>query len=348
MSVENKSEVKNIKEVEKKDEKKRKREDDSQEEMKEKKLKTKEIKKVLNDDEFQKIQKNLDISLSNENVEKVKSILQNFISIHDITPNQLKTTKIAKTVGNLKKYDASSKIKKDKEINELSKKLIDHWKSLFKTGSSPVTTMNNTSLKKITDSQEDSQTDSQEIKKSKVSDKLLPKTNDKMRDFVIKKISNTLYSFKNKSNKKINQQEMNCIQLAENIESSLFKHCSHQSTNPFYKSQYSNINFNLGDDSNPDFALKVFNGIYTPEILATLSASDMASDAHNEKLKSLEEERVFENAIPSAESSATDIFECGKCKQRKCTYFQMQTRSADEPMTTFVNCLVCGNRWKFS
>ena len=45
--------------------------------------------------------------------------------------------------------------------------------------------------------------------------------------------------------------------------------------------------------------------------------------------------------------SATDIFKCGKCKQRKTTYYQMQTRSADEPMTTFVTCLVCENRWKF-
>tara|TARA_B100000963_G_scaffold362057_1_gene402886 strand:+ start:9657 stop:10160 length:504 start_codon:yes stop_codon:yes gene_type:complete len=45
-------------------------------------------------------------------------------------------------------------------------------------------------------------------------------------------------------------------------------------------------------------------------------------------------------------SAATDEFKCYKCKKRKCTYYQLQTRSADEPMTTFVSCLVCGNRWK--
>jgi transcription elongation factor S-II len=38
--------------------------------------------------------------------------------------------------------------------------------------------------------------------------------------------------------------------------------------------------------------------------------------------------------------AATDIFKCGRCKQRKCTYYQMQTRSADEPMTTFGKGLV--------
>jgi DNA-directed RNA polymerase subunit M/transcription elongation factor TFIIS len=43
---------------------------------------------------------------------------------------------------------------------------------------------------------------------------------------------------------------------------------------------------------------------------------------------------------------ATDIYTCGRCKKKECTYYQLQTRSADEPMTTFVTCLNCGKRWK--
>ena len=45
-------------------------------------------------------------------------------------------------------------------------------------------------------------------------------------------------------------------------------------------------------------------------------------------------------------SAASDEFFCFKCKKRKCSYYQMQTRSADEPMTTFVTCLLCGNNWR--
>ena len=41
------------------------------------------------------------------------------------------------------------------------------------------------------------------------------------------------------------------------------------------------------------------------------------------------------------------MFECGRCKSTKTTYTQKQTRSADEPMTTFVTCSNCKNRWKF-
>ena len=43
---------------------------------------------------------------------------------------------------------------------------------------------------------------------------------------------------------------------------------------------------------------------------------------------------------------ATDAYTCGRCKKKECTYYQMQTRSADEPMTTFVTCLNCGKRWR--
>ena len=42
----------------------------------------------------------------------------------------------------------------------------------------------------------------------------------------------------------------------------------------------------------------------------------------------------------------TDNFTCRRCKSNRCSYYQLQTRSADEPMTTFVTCIDCGNRWK--
>jgi transcription elongation factor S-II len=44
---------------------------------------------------------------------------------------------------------------------------------------------------------------------------------------------------------------------------------------------------------------------------------------------------------------ADGLFPCRRCKSKKTTYYQLQTRSADEPMTTYVSCLKCGNRWKF-
>ena len=44
-------------------------------------------------------------------------------------------------------------------------------------------------------------------------------------------------------------------------------------------------------------------------------------------------------------SRATDRWQCSSCKKRKCTYYELQTRSADEPMTIFIHCLNCQKRW---
>ena len=56
--------------------------------------------------------------------------------------------------------------------------------------------------------------------------------------------------------------------------------------------------------------------------------------------------KIDKNLYETRTELATDLYKCGKCKHRLCTYFQLRTRSADEPMTTFVTCLKCGNRWK--
>lgn len=50
------------------------------------------------------------------------------------------------------------------------------------------------------------------------------------------------------------------------------------------------------------------------------------------------------NQDETIESSG--LFKCPRCKHRKTTYYSMQTRSADEPMTNFITCLNCNNRWK--
>ena len=61
----------------------------------------------------------------------------------------------------------------------------------------------------------------------------------------------------------------------------------------------------------------------------------------------IEEKRLRDESkyTPKIEAN-TDNFTCGKCKSKRCSYYQLQTRSADEPMTTFVTCIECGNRWK--
>jgi len=44
--------------------------------------------------------------------------------------------------------------------------------------------------------------------------------------------------------------------------------------------------------------------------------------------------------------ASTNMYTCKKCKSTRCTYYEMQTRSADEPATIFVTCLDCGKHWR--
>ncbi|NQV77325.1 MAG: hypothetical protein HQ490_03105 [Lutibacter sp.] len=60
------------------------------------------------------------------------------------------------------------------------------------------------------------------------------------------------------------------------------------------------------------------------------------------EIKIKRDKNKFETNI----AAATDTFTCRKCKGNKCTYYNLQTRSADESMTCYVTCCECGNRWK--
>ena len=44
----------------------------------------------------------------------------------------------------------------------------------------------------------------------------------------------------------------------------------------------------------------------------------------------------------------TKEYKCGRCKEHNCSYYQLQVRCSDEPMTTFINCLNCGNNWSYN
>jgi transcription elongation factor S-II len=90
---------------------------------------------------------------------------------------------------------------------------------------------------------------------------------------------------------------------------------------------------NLKNKSNPALRRNVLSGKIAPKTFVTMTH---------------DEENMNQAMVAQVEKSISTEFQCGKCKQRKVAYSQAQTRSADEPMTTFCECMNCGNRWKFS
>ncbi|CDH51613.1 transcription elongation factor [Lichtheimia corymbifera JMRC:FSU:9682] len=119
------------------------------------------------------------------------------------------------------------------------------------------------------------------------------------------------------------------------------------SMNDGYKAKVRTLALNLKSKSNPGLRESVVSGELPIAKLCTMSVEDMASEESKARDRKLAEEALFKARGAGSAQAETDMFMCGKCKGRRCTYFQMQTRSADEPMTTFVTCVSCGNHWKF-
>ncbi|KAD4007063.1 hypothetical protein FH972_027304 [Carpinus fangiana] len=138
------------------------------------------------------------------------------------------------------------------------------------------------------------------------------------------------------------------VRVAASVESAMFRKIGWSSG--IKKAKYRSVVFNLNHPENPDLRRKVLLGQIKPEVLVTMSAAEMASQKMQREniqilLKSLS--RCLHDA-DLEEKASTDMFQCSRCRERKCTYYQLQTRSADEPMTTYVTCVNCNNHWKFS
>jgi transcription elongation factor S-II len=104
------------------------------------------------------------------------------------------------------------------------------------------------------------------------------------------------------------------------------------------RSIYKNLNKNV---------IQLINsGTIQPHLVAFMTHQELYPEKWSELIdaKSKRDQHIFETNL----EAATDTFVCRKCKSNKCTYYLQQTRSADEPMTIFVTCIECGQRWKTS
>ena len=161
-------------------------------------------------------------------------------------------------------------------------------------------------------------------------------------------------NFRNNIKNEIKKKVKNRENIALNIEKAIFNYSIKQATekqiikkwsNPYFVMIYINklkqILFNL---KYKPLVAKIINKNIKEHEIVFMSYDELQP----KKWKELIDEkntRLENRYFPKIEAS-TDIFTCRKCKSNKCTYYQLQTRSADEPMTTFVTCIDCGNRWK--
>ncbi|XP_053488810.1 transcription elongation factor A protein 3 isoform X13 [Ictalurus furcatus] len=137
----------------------------------------------------------------------------------------------------------------------------------------------------------------------------------------------------------------NCDAMGAEIEDHIYQEI--KATDMKYKNRVRSRISNLKDPKNPNLRKNVLGGAIDLSRIATMTAEEMASDELKQLRNILTQEAIREHQMAKTGGTVTDLLQCGKCRKKNCTYNQVQTRSADEPMTTFVLCNECGNRWKF-
>jgi transcription elongation factor S-II len=104
-----------------------------------------------------------------------------------------------------------------------------------------------------------------------------------------------------------------------------------------YKSKARSIFLNLKDKKNSSLRERVISGEISPERLATMTNAELASKDLQQEMKAIQEENLKNSMVGKPEKSVTDQLTCSRCRQKRVSYTQAQTRSADEPLTT-VSC----------
>ncbi|KAL1542047.1 transcription elongation factor TFIIS-like [Salvia divinorum] len=170
---------------------------------------------------------------------------------------------------------------------------------------------------------------------------------DSVRDKVREILADALYKVSSEADsdlkQSIDQHDPN--RVAVQVETTMFEKWG--KSNGQHKFKYRSVMFNIKDQNNPDFRRKVLTGEFSPPEILELTPEQMASDARQMENEVIKQKALFNSERAAAPKASTNEFRCGRCKKKECTYYQMQTRSADEPMTTFVTCVNCNNHWKF-
>ena len=137
------------------------------------------------------------------------------------------------------------------------------------------------------------------------------------------------------------------LSVAKEVEAAAYANAGRQN-NDAYKQKMRSLYQNLKNKSNPGLRKRVLSGEVQPKRFVVMTHDELKSAERRAEDARLEKENMNQAMVAQVEKSISKEFQCGKCKQKMVSYSQAQTRSADEPMTTFCECMNCGNRWKFS
>jgi transcription elongation factor S-II len=138
---------------------------------------------------------------------------------------------------------------------------------------------------------------------------------------------------------------------AEEVEECIFKHAKelHETwDNPKFRKTYCikvrTIKFNFINPQNPSFLKKVLNNELSINKIPNMQCYEMFPELYEPIFEKIAKQHLM--AKIDINEVEDGLFKCPKCKSMKSTFYSLQTRGADEPMTSYIKCLECDYHWK--
>ncbi|XP_057636774.1 transcription elongation factor A protein 2 isoform X4 [Chionomys nivalis] len=303
------------------------------------------------EEEIARIARRLDKMVTRKSAEGAMDLLRELKGM-PVTLHLLQSTRVGMSVNALRKQSS------DEELIALAKSLIKSWKKLLGAGQNVKGDVSDGKTRDqgkgtplpTSSSKDASGTADLSCKKPDP-----PRTSSTPRITTFPPVPITCDAVRNKCREMLtlalqtdHDHEavgVDCEHLSAQIEECIFLDVGN--TDMKYKNRVRSRISNLKDAKNPDLRRNVLCGAITPQQIAVMTSEEMASDELKEIRKAMTKEAIREHQMARTGGTQTDLFTCSKCRKKNCTYTQVQTRSSDEPMTTYVVCNECGNRWKF-
>jgi DNA-directed RNA polymerase subunit M/transcription elongation factor TFIIS len=160
--------------------------------------------------------------------------------------------------------------------------------------------------------------------------------------------------FRNNIRKKLNEK-LNQEKNSENLEKGIFNFSLKEASrckvvkkwdNKYFIQIYLDRLRSIMNNLRPDIIKNINDGIIKPHVIAFMTHQEL----YPEKWSTFIEAKIKrdKNKFEVKMKASTDAFTCRKCKSTECMHYELQTRSADESMTVYVQCCNCSYRWKTS
>jgi transcription elongation factor S-II len=258
-------------------------------------------------------------------------------------------TQIGLTVYPLRKHSNGS-------IANAAKKLVKEWKQ--KADAKPTANKVAVKVEKNTAEHKEAKHKVKSEPKEKKEETALPPRRANGQKFLINKLQSI-----GKEHAYTHYTEDKIVEMAKSVgevlENAIHEECGGEESaesSKAYGEQIKSITFNLGQ--NIPLALEILTKQRPCNQVVKMSKEELAGEEFREQMEKHQKEARKENQLDWERKNKKQIldsagltqkegqFRCFKCGSTDTEYTQRQTRAADEPMTNFVHCNECGNRWK--